>query len=131
MNLSPNENRQWITRYLAALSGQPKTPALVERFVRDAALAEHIRQVEAAFPAYELLADDLIAEGDLVAMRGVFRGVHRGAFAGIEATGKSVSAGLMIMYRINGGRIVEHWMQFDLPALIGQLKDPAAAMTTA
>lgn len=65
----------------------------------DPNLAEHIRQVEAAFPAYELVAEQLIAQGNLVAMRGTFQGVHRGAFAGIPATGRPVSAGLMIIYR--------------------------------
>lgn len=32
-----------------------------------------------------------------------------------------MSAGLMIFYRIEGDRIVEHWMQFDGAALMAQL----------
>ena len=64
----------------------------------DQAFAEHIQQVEAAFPAYELIADELIAERNLVALRGTFQGVHRGTLRGVPATGRPVSAGLMIFY---------------------------------
>src|SRR5437867_4239789 len=112
MTGSSAENKQLIGRYLQALSGQAKPPALVARFVSHPALAEHIRQVEAAFPFYELIAEDLIADGDLVAMRGTFQGVHGGAFAGIEATGRAVTADLMIIYRIDNDRIAQHWLQF-------------------
>lgn len=127
MTLSSTESKQFVGRYLQALSGQAKTPELVARFVSDPGLAEHIQQVEAAFPAYELVAEDVIAERNLVAMRGTFQGVHRGPFAGIPATGRPVSAALMIIYRIEGDRIAEHWMQFDGPALMAQLQDASVA----
>ncbi|HVQ42202.1 MAG TPA: ester cyclase [Vicinamibacterales bacterium] len=115
-----------MTDYLKSLSGQVKTDELVARFVSDSALAEHIRQAEAAFPRYELDVEGIIAEGDLVAVRGTFRGVQRGAFADIPATGREVAAGLMIFYRIAGRRIVQHWMQFDAAGLIAQLSEAPA-----
>lgn len=118
---STADSKQFVGKYLQALSGQQKTPDLVARFVTDLALAEHIAQVEEAFPAYELIAEHIVAERDLVAVHATFQGVHRGVFAGIAPTGRSVSAGLMIMYRVEGDRIVEHWMQFDGPALMRQL----------
>src|SRR5262245_49140850 len=105
MTVTPAENKQFIGRYLQALSGQRKTPELVARFVAAPRLAAHIRDAEAAFPEYELVADEVMAERDLVAMRGTFQGVHGGPFAGIPATGRSISAPLMIIYRIADGRI--------------------------
>ena len=68
----------------------------------------------------------VLAEGEKVVVRGKFHGIHRGPFAGIEPTGKSVSAGLIVIYRIANGRIVDHWMQFDLFALLQQLQDSSA-----
>ena len=124
---SPSENKQFVAQYLQALSGKAKTPELVGRFVSDPALVEHIHQAEAGFPSYEIVVDDSIAERDLVAVRGTFRGVHRGTFAGIDATGRQVSAGLMIIYRIDGDRIVEHWMQFDGAAVMTQLTEAQTA----
>jgi len=126
MTTTAAESKQLVGRYLQALSGQPKTAALVAQFVEDAALARHIRDVEAAFPEYELVADDVVAERDVVALRGTFRGVHRGPFNGVPATGRPVSAGLMIFYRVDRERIVEHWMQFDGASLMSQLQARAA-----
>ena len=123
MNQTLSENKQLIADYLNTLSGQAKTPDLAARFVSDPLLVSHIQEVEAAFPAYELVPEEILAERDLVVVRAVFRGIHRGAFAGIAATGKSVSAGLMIMYRIADGRIAGHWLQFDLFGLLEQLKE--------
>jgi predicted ester cyclase len=126
MSSTSTESKQLVGRYLQALSGQRKTPELVAEFVTDPHLAAHIRDV-AAFPEYELIADDLIAERDLVAMRGTFHGVHRGPFAGIPATGAAVSAPLMIVYRVRDNRIAEHWLQFDGAALVSQLRQATAA----
>ena len=123
MTNSTTQSTQFIKDYLHALSGQPKTDELVAQFVSDPALVEHIRQVEAAFPAYELIAHQLIAEKDLVAMRGTFRGVHQGAFAGIEPTHEAVSADLIVFYRLGDGLIVEHWLQMDNTALMARLTE--------
>src|SRR5580704_6442976 len=119
------EPKTLITDYLRTLSGQPKPLELVRRYVADERLAKHIAEIEAAFPSYEIIIEDLLAEGDKVVVRGEFRGIHRGPFAGIEPTGKSVSAGLIIIYAIASGRIVDHWMQFDLFTLLQQLQSPS------
>jgi SnoaL-like polyketide cyclase len=120
------EPKTLITDYLRTLSGQPKPPELIRRYVADERLAIHIAEIEAAFPSYEINIEDLLAEGGKVVVRGEFKGIHRGPFAGIEPTGKSVSAGLIIIYAIAGGKIVEHWMQFDLFTLLQQLQSPSA-----
>ena len=129
MSSAVNDNTQFVTRYLETLSGQAKPVDLVARFVSDPDLVEHIRQVEAAFPKYELLIEEIVGERDLVVVRGLFRGVQQGPFAGIEPTGIAASAGLMIMYRIQDGRIAQHWLQFDMAGLLAQLQAdvPAAA----
>ncbi|MBX3195011.1 MAG: ester cyclase [Microbacteriaceae bacterium] len=61
------------------------------------------------------------AEGDLVAFTWEFRGVHRGAFAGVEPTGRTVSLAGINVERVRDGLIVEHWSQFDLAGLMRQL----------
>ena len=120
------EPKTLITDYLRTLSGQPKPLELVRRYVADERLAKHIAEVEAAFPSYEIVIEDLLAEGDKVVVRGQFHGIHRGPFAGIEPTGKSVSAGLIIIYAVASGQIVDHWMVFDLFALLQQLQSSSA-----
>ena len=121
------EPKTLITDYLRTLSGQPKPPELVGRYVADEHLAKHVAEIEAAFPSYEILVEDLLAEGAKVVVRGEFRGIHRGTFAGIEPTGKSVRADLIIIYAIANGLIVDHWMVFDLFALLQQLQSSSVA----
>jgi predicted ester cyclase len=124
---SMNMNIQFINDYLRAVSGKSKPADLVNRFVSDPALQKHIADVEAAFPEYQLEAQDILADDDKVVVRATFRGIHRGVFAGIEPTGKTVSAGLIIIYQIDNAKIVEHWMQFDLSGLLQQLQTVAAS----
>jgi predicted ester cyclase len=121
MNILTTEGTQLIERYFEALSGKPKTEEVIGEFVSDAALKEHIRQAEAAFPAYQLVADQLVSEGNIVAVRGRFQGTHLGPFAGIAPTGKEVSADVMLFYQLDHGKIVKHWMVLDMMALMSQL----------
>ncbi|HYI94369.1 MAG TPA: ester cyclase [Bryobacteraceae bacterium] len=124
-----HDAKSLIIEYLAALSGRPKEQNSVRQYVSDEGLAKHIAEVEAAFPRYEILTEDILADGDKVVVRGEFRGVHRGNFAGVQPTGKSVSAGLIIIYVVEDGRIVNHWMQFDLFSLMEQLRAAPVSQT--
>ncbi len=123
-----DENKAFVMEYAQALSGKPKDPALVAHYVADPNLAEHIAIFEAAFPCYELKAEDLIAEGDLVALRATFHGTHKGTFAGIAPTGRSVSLSIIIIYKITGRKIVQHWMESNSVTLLQQLTESAGAM---
>lgn len=80
-------NKAFIVEYAEALSGRVKTEALIREYTTSEALIEHVRVFEAAFPCYELLIDDLIAEGDKVATRVRARGRVRRDPADWEAYG--------------------------------------------
>ena len=114
-------SKQLIEEYLEQLSGKPKTEELLDRYVDDPALKEHIRETEAAFPEYRIDVEEMVAEGDVVAVRGTFHGVHKGAFAGVPPTGRQVKQEAMVFYRVNDGRIAKFWLQMDSKALMDQL----------
>lgn len=115
------ENKAFIQRYLEALSGKDKPAATVNQYVANVHLKEHIDMFEAAFPRYQLRAEDMIAEGDKVAVRATFQGTHKGVLMGIAPTGKQVTISLMLIYRIANGKIIEHWMNADQLGLMQQL----------
>jgi steroid delta-isomerase-like uncharacterized protein len=121
--MSTAENKQVIERYLEALSGNPKPPALVNQYVADAdeALKQHIADAEAAFPRYELLAEDLFAEDNKVVVRFNLHGTHQGDFMGIPATGREINVPGIIIYHLADGKITAHWMQIDSMAMMQQL----------
>jgi len=86
----------------------------------DGAKAAH-QMMLAAFPDYQTVIDDLVAEGDKVAARITMSGTHSGSFMGIPATGKHVLFTGMYIARIADGKIVEHWGEEDAVSLLQQL----------
>ncbi|HEX2148919.1 MAG TPA: ester cyclase [Actinomycetota bacterium] len=74
-----------------------------------------------AFPDVNLQIEDMVAEGDLVAFRFILSGTHRGAFQGIEPTGKTVSVPGLDLVRLKDGLLTEHWGGADLNQLKAQL----------
>jgi steroid delta-isomerase-like uncharacterized protein len=63
-----------------------------------------------AFPDLSFSIDDIVGEGDKVAIRYTQKGTHKGTFMGIPATGKQIVEHGMEMHRIVGGKVVETWM---------------------
>jgi predicted ester cyclase len=115
------ENKAFIREYAEALSGNEKTEAMLDRYISDEALKQHIREFEAAFPRYEFIAEDMIAEGDKVAVHFTARGTHEGQLYDLEATGRSFEIPGLIIYRIENGKIAEFWLQADVMGLMQQL----------
>jgi steroid delta-isomerase-like uncharacterized protein len=73
-----------------------------------------------AFPDAEFVVEDIIAEGDRVAVRRTFRGTLEGEFFGIPATGKRCEVTGMHFIRIEGDKIAE-WRSGDTLRMMRQL----------
>lgn len=74
-----------------------------------------------AFPDLRLTIEEMIAEGDLVTTRWTARGTHRGDLMGITATGKQATVTGITIDRIQDGRFVESWTNWDTLGLLQQL----------
>jgi steroid delta-isomerase-like uncharacterized protein len=77
--------------------------------------------IRLGFPDLHARIDDLVAEGDRVAVRLTFRGTHQGEFLGIPATGRTVEYVSHEFYRFADGLVAEEWICSDLASLQGQL----------
>lgn len=75
----------------------------------------------AAFPGARLVLDDIVAEGDSLALRFHLAGEHKGPFLGIPATGRQFLLNAQTIMRFEGGRVVERWTTGDLLGLLTQL----------
>ena len=75
----------------------------------------------AAFPDLHHTVEDQISENDKVASLVNVCGTHWGDFQGIAQTGKRIVFKDIIITRIQEGKIVELWAQFDALSLLQQL----------
>jgi len=74
-----------------------------------------------AFPDLVWTADDMVADGDTVAVRYTMTGTHRGTFAGVAPTNRHVVAQSMAFYRLADGKIVEERAQLDMFGVLQQM----------
>jgi steroid delta-isomerase-like uncharacterized protein len=65
--------------------------------------------------------EDLLANGDRVAVRVTVGGTHNGVFPGRPPTGRTFEVTSVSIFRSADGRIAEHWGVFDQMAMLGQL----------
>ena len=71
-------------------------------------------------PGYHVV-DDLVAEGDKVVGRITAYGKHTGELFGIPETGRDIRVSGIAIWRIQDGKIVEHWHETDQMGLMQQL----------
>jgi steroid delta-isomerase-like uncharacterized protein len=79
------------------------------------------RQWLQAFPDTQVTVEDAFASGDRVAGRFTYRATHRGEFLGIPATGRPVEMRSIDIWRVDGGKMVEHWDELNLLDFMQQL----------
>lgn len=71
------------------------------------------------FDDLRYVVDDAFAAGDRVALRCTVSGVHSGELAGHAPTGRRFETSQIHIYRLEDGRIAEHWgARNDLTMLI-------------
>jgi steroid delta-isomerase-like uncharacterized protein len=73
-----------------------------------------------AFPDIVFTIENMVADGDMVAVRINWRGTHRGTFMGFSATGKKIDITNAIFIKILENKWVEFWNVTDM-RLVKQL----------
>ncbi len=74
-----------------------------------------------AFPDVVVIAEKLMAEGDLVTVYWIARGTNTGTGNGLPATGKKAEMSGITIWRIMDGKIKEEWSAFDQLSMMQQL----------
>jgi steroid delta-isomerase-like uncharacterized protein len=76
---------------------------------------ETFSEAREGFPDLTIAVEEVMAEGDKVTARVTMRGTHQGEFQGIAPTGRRVEVRAIDIFRIEDGKIVEHWGHGDDP----------------
>jgi steroid delta-isomerase-like uncharacterized protein len=99
----PSAMRDMVAADFLDHDPMPGQPAGVEG-------AEYVvSTMTAAYPDLRFTVDDLLAEGDRVAMRWTLHGTHKGSFLGRPPTGRPVQLSATIIWRIEDGKVAERW----------------------
>jgi steroid delta-isomerase-like uncharacterized protein len=99
---------KWHGGTLGTAEGLDNVAALVRGFID-------------ALPDLTATEQDIVAEGDTVAVRYVVEATHKGDLLGIPATGRRVRWEAVDVYRVSNGKIVEEWAGDDLLAILANL----------
>jgi steroid delta-isomerase-like uncharacterized protein len=76
-------------------------------------LKRYLRSEVEIFPdAYESI-EDMLAEGDRIAVRHAFRGTQVGPMESFPASGRIMTADYLAIYRVADGKIAEAWVKWD------------------
>lgn len=133
--MPPEENREVVRRAYEELWNERNVEVVdelaTEDFLNHAAppgrqrgrqgLKDVVRMFENAFPDFRYEVEDVISEGEKVAVRDVFVGTHQGDFMGIPATGNRVTMEAIHIFRFEVGRMAEHWVARDDLGMMRQL----------
>ena len=131
---SPDENKAVVRRVYDEFTNQRRLELAADLFSPDfvdhgapetrigsEGVAETIRLFLAAFPDFQFEIESMIAEGDLVHVRGTITGTQQGPYAGLPATGKHARWSAMDDFRFEHGKVAERWTERNRIALLSQL----------
>jgi predicted ester cyclase len=121
---SPAEIARWVVEDVwnrgdFHLASQLVMPSLVLHFrgrsilmTFDAA-TQTVRNWREAFPDFHFRLEDMIVDGNRVALRIPFTGTHQGKFMGLEPTGKKIDVSETLILRIEDHKLAEMWEDYD------------------
>jgi steroid delta-isomerase-like uncharacterized protein len=132
--MGPDENKALVRRYYdEVLTGRDR--GLFERLL-DPSFVSHVSggpdvgadayaaavdATHAAFADLVVTVCDQVAEEDKVVTRWSATGTQTGTFAGVPATGRSITVTGIHIHRIRRGRLAEHWEELNLLGALRQV----------
>jgi predicted ester cyclase len=93
-----------------------------EIFARPEGVERFAKEFLQSFPDLQHTVEEMVAEGDLVAVRFSAHGIHTGRWQELAPTGRSIQYTGVTLARIAGDKIVEHHTWWDKAGLMEQIK---------
>ena len=84
-------------------------------------IKQFVSMIRSAFPDLRVTLEDDIAEGNKVVSRWKAQGTHQGELMGIAPTGNEVAITGITIHRIEEGKIVEEWENWDALGMMQQI----------
>ena len=132
--MSLDDNKALVRRFIDEIFVQGRSEAVDELLADDFVghtwpstghpkddLKAAIGRTSKALASPRFTIDDMIAEGDRVAVRLTAQATQVGEFMRMPPSGKTYSIGEIHIFRVNAGKVTEHWHQFDQMGMMTQL----------
>ena len=122
-----------LDRYVAAINahdtstfGDIHTESYIQHSGRSpnglAAQIENARAIFARMPDVQARVDDRIIQGDKIVARMTFTATHTQPMQGIAPTGRRFTLRTIDIWRVENGKLAEHWDIVDTAGLLKQLR---------
>ena len=115
--MSSEENKAVVRRFIKEVFIQHDS-SNIEELVSNESLKQIAPGTVQAFPDMEMTVEQLISEGDVVAVRVSAAATHKGEFRGIAATGRRWEATASAWYQVRDGKISDFWINWDWLAIM-------------
>ena len=93
----------------------------VEIFERPEGVERFVSQFLSSFPDLQHTIEEMIEEGNQVAVQFSARGTHQGQWMQFPPTGKSIQYSGVTVARIESDKIVKHYTWWDKSGLVEQI----------
>jgi uncharacterized protein (TIGR02246 family)/steroid delta-isomerase-like uncharacterized protein len=132
-SMSIEHNKTLARRYWDEVINQRKVAVIDEIFAADyvqhhvgippgiAGIKQFVEGAMVAFPDQHATIEDIRTDGDRVITRTTIRATHSGPFRGIPPTGRTVVIEVIDIWRVENGKLQEHWGIFDNLSFMRQL----------
>lgn len=120
--------RIWDDKDLCAIEDHFDKNAVIHsslgQFIGLESLKEVVKTWQRAFPDLKVENLHVFRSEDCVSIHWKAEGHQKGAFRGIEPTGKKVAYSGVTLYRLKEDKIIEYWAYLNLNHIIDQLSLP-------
>jgi len=122
-----------LDRYVAAVNAHD-TGSFAEMFSESyiqhsgrspsglAAQIANFRRIFETWPDVRLRVDDRVFDGDKIVARNTFTATHSQTVQGFAPTGRTITFTTIDIWRVEGGKLAEHWDLVDTAGLQKQLR---------
>lgn len=130
---NPENNKQLLADFGAEVFGN-KDLSNLQRYIREdyiqhnplvpqglLGFKQFFTDWFAAVPDWQYTVSKIAAEGDTVWVYGTYAGTQKGDWLGIPATQKSYQIQAVDIFRVQDGKLAEHWDVIDTYGLFKQL----------
>jgi predicted ester cyclase len=116
-----SKNKALMRHIYKEMWNKAKPALAVEIFAQPAGVERFVSEFLISFPDLQHTVEEMLVDGDQVAVRFSAQGIHTGAWLHFAPTGKSIQYTGVTWARIVDGKVSEHQTWWDKAGLIEQI----------